>query len=131
MNKKSNFFEKISQIIDYYGIKNVTSFAKDYLNYTSSEKINRLKDNNKHPSYEILVDISNKFEEIDANWLLTGRGKMLKNDNETLMPSESTNNKELLDMIERLVRENERFKMEIEVLKNGDVGLVTEDVNVA
>lgn len=73
------FFDRIRKIIDYYGIKSVNSFAKDYLNYKSSEKINRLKDNNAYPSYEILHDISIKFEEIDPDWLLTGRGNMLRN----------------------------------------------------
>lgn len=75
---KSNFFERILQIINYYDIKNVNSFAKDYLRYTSSEKINRLKKENTNPSYEILNDISNRFENINTEWLLTGRGAMLK-----------------------------------------------------
>lgn len=76
--KNSIFFERISQIIDYYGIRNVNDFALNYLNYKSSQKINRLKEENSMPSFEILVDISNKFEEIDANWLITGKGSMLK-----------------------------------------------------
>lgn len=81
MNKNTIFFERILQIIDYYGIKNVNIFAKDYLGYTSSEKINRLKDDSKKPSFEILDDISNKFENIDMNWLITGHGFMLKDSN--------------------------------------------------
>ena len=84
-NNKSNFFERISQIIDYYDIKSVKSFACDYLGYDSSEKINRLKDQNKYPSYTILNDISNKFENVNAKWLLTGKGNMLKNDNSELI----------------------------------------------
>ena len=80
LTKKSNFFERISQIIDYYGIKNVNSFAKEYLGYDSSEKINRLKKENAKPSFEILNDISNKFEYINVEWLLTGRGNMLKSE---------------------------------------------------
>jgi predicted ATP-grasp superfamily ATP-dependent carboligase len=77
--KKSTFFERLSQVIEYYGIKNINSFAKDYLKYRSSEKINRLRDESKRPSFEILEDISNKFVDIDMNWLITGRGEMLKN----------------------------------------------------
>jgi hypothetical protein len=76
--KKSTFFERISQVIDYYKIKNVKSFACDYLGYNSSQKINRLKEKNTSPSYEILNDISNKFENINPEWLLTGKGKMLR-----------------------------------------------------
>ena len=75
------FFDKIQKIIDYYGIKSVNSFAKDYLKYKSSEKINRLKGKNTLPSFDILHDISISFEEINPDWLLTGRGEMLrKND---------------------------------------------------
>ena len=61
------FFERIQKIIDYYKIKSVNSFAKDYLKYKSSEKINRLKGKNALPSYEILHDISIKFENINPN----------------------------------------------------------------
>lgn len=78
MKENSNFFERILQIIDYYGIKSVNSFAIDYLGYPASEKISRLKKINTKPSYDIIVDITNKFEEVDANWLLTGKGQMLK-----------------------------------------------------
>jgi len=76
--KNTTIFERILQIIEFYNIKSVNSFAKDYLKYDSSEKINRLKDGTKRPSFEILEDITNKFEDIDANWLLSGKGNMLK-----------------------------------------------------
>jgi phage repressor protein C with HTH and peptisase S24 domain len=78
MKKKSTFFERVLQIIDFYDIKNVNIFAKNYLNYASSEKINRLKKENTNPSYEIIVDITNKFEQINPEWLLTGKGEMLR-----------------------------------------------------
>ena len=76
----SNFFERISSIMDYYEIKSVKSFACKHLGYASSEKINRLKGRGTRPSYEILNDISNKFEDINVEWLLTGKGEMLKKD---------------------------------------------------
>lgn len=76
--KNSNFFERILQIIDYYNIRSINSFALDYLNYNSSEKINRLKKDNTSPSYEIILDITNKFEDISVDWLITGKGNMLK-----------------------------------------------------
>jgi hypothetical protein len=79
--KNTIFFKRILPIIEFHNIKSVNSFAKDYLNYESSEKINRLKDENKKPSFEILDDISNKFESIDMNWLITGKGEMLRSDN--------------------------------------------------
>jgi hypothetical protein len=49
------------------------------LGYASSEKINRLfrKDGAK-PGFDIVEDIANKFVEINTEWLVTGRGDMLK-----------------------------------------------------
>lgn len=79
LNNYSIFFERLLQIIDYYNIKSINSFAKDYLKYDSSEKINRLKDKNKLPSIKIIEDISNTFENINIDWLVTGRGQMLRN----------------------------------------------------
>lgn len=78
MKEKNSFFERILQIIDYKKIKSVNEFAIKYLNYEAPQKINRLKEDGKNPSYEIILDIVNKFEEINPEWLLTGRGEMLK-----------------------------------------------------
>lgn len=82
LKENSDFFERIIQIIDYKGIKNVNIFATKYLGYDAPQKINRLKKSENNPSFEILTDIVNKFEEIDANWLLTGKGEMLKSYNQ-------------------------------------------------
>lgn len=79
--ENSEFFQRIMQIIDYKGIKNVNIFATQYLKYDAPQKINRLKKQDTNPSYEIIQDIVNTFEEIDANWLITGKGQMLKKEN--------------------------------------------------
>lgn len=76
--ENSNIFERIQSISDSKGFKSINDFALNGLNYSSSEKINRLKKTGKKPSYDILEDITNKFEDVDANWLLTGRGDMFR-----------------------------------------------------
>lgn len=76
----TNFFERIMRIADYKGYKNPNDFAKNGLGWASPEKINRLKDGVKMPSVEILLEISNKFDEINSEWLLLGKGPMLKNE---------------------------------------------------
>lgn len=91
LKEKSNFFERLSQIIDYYNIGNVNKLAKDYLNYNSSEKLNRLKDASKNPSLNIIVDISNRFEEINLVWLVKGEGSMLKHENSNNVEEPITN----------------------------------------
>lgn len=73
----SNFFERILQIIRYYNINSVHDLAVNYLGYKSSQKINRLKNPETNPSFEILNDISNKFEDVNCHWLITGKGNMI------------------------------------------------------
>lgn len=74
----TSFFERIMQVAEFKGYNNPNNFAKKGLNWSSSEKINRLKDKKKSPSIDVIVDISNKFEDIDIKWLLTGKGNMLE-----------------------------------------------------
>lgn len=68
--KNTNIFEKIRQLSDFYGYNSINDFALNGLEYKSSEKINRLKDPNNKPSFDIIKDISNKFEDVDINWLI-------------------------------------------------------------
>ena len=77
MRKNTNFFERMIDLINYKGFRSVHDFAVNGLGYTSSEKLNRLKKEGNKPSYDILKDIANKFDEINVNWLLTGRESML------------------------------------------------------
>lgn len=112
--KNTTIFERILQIIEFYNIKSVNSFAKDYLKYDSSEKINRLKDGTKRPSFEILEDITNNFEDIDANWLLSGKGNMLKSNVQVYESKEISISDESLG-----VNQNYKtFIRAIEVFKN-------------
>lgn len=76
---------RIKELMSYYSINSLT-LSKE-LGYKSSEKISRLfRDGGAKPSYDIIYDISNKFE-INTDWLITGRGSMLKNE-----PSSSVDN---------------------------------------
>lgn len=127
MKQISNFFERILQILEFYDIKSINSFAIEHLKYDSSEKINRLKKDNTYPSYQILCDITNKFEEINVKWLLTGRGEMIiveekrgKEEKTTDVPIQIVDKNSfgfILDRYEALVAENTLQKREIESLK--------------
>ncbi len=78
MKKNTTFFERVNQLLEYEGFKSVNDFALNGLGYNSSEKLNRLKKEGTKPSYDILEDVANKFEDVNVDWLLTGRGTMLK-----------------------------------------------------
>ncbi|QEE49664.1 S24 family peptidase [Flavobacterium alkalisoli] len=90
----TNIYNRLLQLSENKGFKSVNEFAIKGLNYTSSEKLNRLKKENAKPSFDILEDISNKFEDVNLNWFITGEGKMLKiyeqNDEKTQVNEQST-----------------------------------------
>ncbi|GAA4319608.1 hypothetical protein [Compostibacter hankyongensis] len=51
----------------------------EMLGYASPEKIYRLfREENAKPGVDILIDISNIFEDLNMQWVLTGKGEMLK-----------------------------------------------------
>ena len=69
--------QRIGKFIQYKKISRRTFASK--LGYVSSEKINRLfrKDGAK-PGFDIVADIANNFVDLNVDWLITGRGEMLK-----------------------------------------------------
>lgn len=77
LNENSNFFERILRISVFYGYSGIPELAKA-LGYSSPEKLYRLKKENAKPSVDILQDLSNKFEDLDLNWLITGQGDLRK-----------------------------------------------------
>ena len=78
MKKNTSFFDRLVELVGFKGYRSVNDFAINGLGYNSSEKLNRLKKEGAKPSFDILEDIANKFEDIDVHWLLTGKGNMVK-----------------------------------------------------
>lgn len=66
---------RILQIIDYYKITRY-KLAQE-TGVSEAVLLNLSKGNNK-PSVDIINKILNKYKAIDANWLLTGEGEMLR-----------------------------------------------------
>lgn len=126
----NDFFKRVLQLSENKGFKNISDFAKNGLQYASSEKINRLKKENNKPSFEILLDISNKFDDVNLNWLITGRGKPFIDDDSLHKVGEQNSayvNSKDLDLIkskdkiiELLESETLRLKDEIAQLKGQD-----------
>ncbi|PZP39521.1 MAG: hypothetical protein DI598_19900, partial [Pseudopedobacter saltans] len=72
--------EIVQRLGEYMNVKklNQSEFAT-LLGYDSSEKISRLfRKEGAKPSADIIEDISNKFEDLNIEWWLTGKGGMLK-----------------------------------------------------
>ncbi len=78
MEKNTNFFERLHVICEINGLKNLQELSKK-MGYTSAEKLYRLeRDPNAKPSFQMLLDISNTFVNLDMNWLLSGNGDYKK-----------------------------------------------------
>lgn len=75
LNKDSNFFERTLRLSVFYGYSGIPDLAKA-LGYSSPEKLYRLKKENTKPSVDILQDLSNKFENLNLSWYITGNGEM-------------------------------------------------------
>jgi hypothetical protein bfra3_16308 len=79
--------QRVKNVIDFTTKGNVLQFSKEI--GISQPRINRLFSidtrSGKYPlvSFEIVQAIINKFVNINAEWLLTGEGEMLKSDNNT------------------------------------------------
>lgn len=134
------FFKRLLYIVEFEGFKNLNDFALNGLNYQSSSKLNRLKDESKSPSIEILLDISNKFVNVNLHWLITGDGNSHLNnynltenkidhvaepevkihyDYEKLLAAEKEINLLLRDKIEMLLETIENLKKELEHYEPG------------
>jgi hypothetical protein len=95
------------------------------LGYKSSERITRLvRSADNFPSYEILRDISNKFSDINIDYIITGNGTLTKSHNG--QPGEEyykelatilKQNLQLRDRIDESQRTIEKLKKELEKIK--------------
>jgi len=106
---KNDFSSRLQQVFDNHKLNSLTFSNK--VGYKSSEKISRLlRDEKNKPSFEILVDISNEFENLDMRWLLTGKGEMHINN------EQSTNNTDNQTVKSELINDSLK-NVEIEDLK--------------
>ena len=123
------FFNRLTQIIEYQGFKSLNDFALNGLNYDSSSKLNRLKDENKSPSFEILIDISNKFQTINIHWLVTGNGKMVLN-NEEIATNILQEPKEIYNKNISSINDNYSLLQQNNSIKDELIGLLKEKLSI-
>jgi hypothetical protein len=84
---------RISQLIEYYSNNSVKKFAESIK--IPQQTVNRLfnidKRTNKYPvaTTELLVAITEMYVDIDANWLLSGKGQMFREERPTHIPKQA------------------------------------------
>lgn len=91
--------ERLQKILDEYDLN--SSRLADKLGVQRSGISHIMAGRNK-PSFDFLTGLLRLFPEIDANWLLTGKGDMFKNQADTdqaVIKPESTGNKGLFDQV--------------------------------
>jgi hypothetical protein len=77
LKKNTNIFDRIVQLSDIKGFRSIPDLAA-YMGYDSPEKLYRLKRKlDAMPSADMVTDFSNKFEDLNLRWLLTGEEPML------------------------------------------------------
>lgn len=79
MNEFSNINERISYIIETQCNGNQKKFAQ-IICFTPQVVFNIVSGRKTKPSFDVLNAIISSFVDIDARWLLTGKGEMLKKD---------------------------------------------------
>lgn len=79
-NNEINF--RIKQLIDYKTNGNQKKFS-EIIGFKPQVISNIVSGRMTKPSFEVLNSIISSFVDIDSQWLLTGKGKILKNDNKS------------------------------------------------
>lgn len=81
MQKNTNISERISQVIKFYGVTKNQFGAK--LGYTRSQSVYDIIEGKSKPSYDFFLKFINSeySEKINAEWLISGNGEMLKQKN--------------------------------------------------
>lgn len=120
-HQMSDIFKRISKVIEKEGL-NPTSFSKKI--GVSDQVIRNIVTNERNkPGFDVLVAIIQTFDWLNSEWLITGKGEMLKlEDNQ---PNYTTKLNEAMDMIKQrdkiislLEKENIRLEKRISELES-------------
>ncbi len=119
MNNFSDINERISLIIENQANGNQKKFAEK-IGFAPQVVYNIVSGRKSKPSFDVLNAILSSFVDISAEWLISGRGKMLKTDTSVSEPRQMADTfiiDKLLNEIKELSAENAVLKREIEELK--------------
>lgn len=129
--------QRVRKLIEHYAGGSVKLFSEQ-IELSNSQRLNRIfnldKRNNEYPivSSEVLIAIANMFSSVDINWILTGRGNMLIQEQpiKENMPDSIIY---MVDKIDTQSKEIGRLEKEVEMLQDkiqrlqSDVGNSKDD----
>ena len=120
-----DIIDRLQEIIDYAGL-NVSSFAKKIGVVDQTIRGIVVQRRNK-PGFDILSKILQTFTWINAEWLITGKGEMIKQET-TAKTENSPSLTELIQYlrekdlkIEKLIEEKTELKIKFEMAKKTNV----------
>jgi transcriptional regulator with XRE-family HTH domain len=123
MKNNSNISERILYLVENQFKGNRKKFA-EFIGFAPQVINNIVAGRKSKPSFDLLKAIITSIDYIKAEWLISGKGEMLKTKTETISQvSEETStygstNKYLLEYIELLKKENEELKKNKENFTN-------------
>ena len=96
--KKLSIGEKISQVLDYYGVSKYRFSQETGVSEVVLHNITKGKNN---PSFEFIQKILNKYDAVNADWLINGIGEMLKSEQvQFYSPENAPQNKRLIPLFD-------------------------------
>lgn len=125
----TEYHSRLKEFSELKGYKSINSFALNGLEYSSSEKLNRLKKDGNKPSIDILIDIYNKFKDFNITWFLTGNGDMIVNNNSIELESIAIKKKEQELTILGLNAKIEDLEKDITVITDVLHKMLTEELS--
>ena len=97
------FFQRLEIVVKIYGLDGIQGLARE-LGFGSPEKLYRLgRDPDNKPSVDILIALTNKFENLNVRWFLTGLGSPQTGESmmKVMEPSGSSGLSEKVDELDR------------------------------
>lgn len=134
MNNFSNINDRILYIIENQCNGNQKKFA-DLIKFSPQVVGNIVSGRKSKPSFDVLYSILSSFVDIDSDWLILGKGEMLKSEIKSAIDAPNPIRDKLIarqdQLIEKLEKENKELQNQIEALKkrqaNFDLQRVAEN----
>lgn len=122
-----NRFDSLLKALNH----SIPSFAKA-LGYERCDKLYNIQKGKYYPSFEILQDITKYFVDVNTDWIISGRGSMLRTDNiqQPVEPTSASASSDavvlrLMDKLDDKETENKHLQSELRTMEKELVALKT------
>lgn len=121
MKNISNINDRILYIIENQCNKNQKKFA-DLIGFSPQVIGNIVSGRKSKPSFDVLVAILSSFVDIDSEWLLTGKGEMLKQPKGPAMVPQDPKDQYIIDLQKKHIAKLEEELAELKKAQQNPKG---------